>query len=282
MNILTFDIEDWFHLLDIPATAHVEDWSRFEPRIHANVERLLEAINRRGQRATFFCLGWVAEKYPEIVRRIDEAGYEIASHTHTHQLVYKQTPQQFRDDVTRSIDALEAITGKKVKCFRAPGFSITHETPWAFETLIELGIEFDSSVFPAARGHGGFAGFGTAQPSIIECNNGSLKEFPISLGRLFGKSLVFSGGGYFRFLPYRTIKRLTEQSDYMMSYFHPRDFDAEQPVLDLPPHRRFKSYVGLKGAFDKFDRWLGDNEFVDMQAAISCVNWGSAPRVQVN
>jgi polysaccharide deacetylase family protein (PEP-CTERM system associated) len=281
MKILTFDIEDWFNLLDIPATANVADWDRFEPRIHANVERLLETIGCHGQRATFFCLGWVAEKYPEIIRMIDEAGYEVASHTHTHQLVYEQTPEQFRNDVARSIDALENITGKKVKSFRAPGFSITPDTPWAFETLIELGIEYDSSVFPAARGHGGFADFGAARPAIIECESGLLKEFPISLGKLLGRNLVFSGGGYFRLLPYTTISRLTRQSDYIMTYFHPRDFDADQPVLDLPLHRRFKSYVGLRGAHSKFERWLGEYAFIDLRQAVERVAWDSAPRISI-
>jgi len=281
MKILTFDIEDWFNLLDIPATANVADWDLYEPRIHNNVERLLQTIARHGHRATFFCLGWVAQKYPEIIRRIDEAGYEIASHTHTHQLVYEQTPEQFRDDVTRSINVLEQITGKKVTSFRAPGFSITTDTPWAFETLVELGIEYDSSVFPATRGHGGFVDFGAAQPAVIECQSGTLKEFPISLGRLFGKPLVFSGGGYFRILPYSTIQRLTEKSDYMMTYFHPRDFDAEQPVLDMPVHRRFKSYIGLKKAYSKFDRWLAQNEFTDMRAAAELVNWQEAIRIRV-
>lgn len=281
MKILTFDIEDWFHLLDHPATATEKQWRGFTPRIHANVERLLETIHRHGHKATFFCLGWIAEQYPEVIRRIDECGYEIASHTHTHQLVYQQTPEQFRQDVTRSIHTLEDVTGKKVKSFRAPGFSIVPGMPWAFETLMALGIEYDSSIFPASRSHGGFSEFGTAQPAVIECGGAELKEFPISLGKLFGKEIVFSGGGYFRLLPYRSIQRLTAQSDYMMTYFHPRDFDAEQPVLELPWYRRFKSYVGLSKAYSKFDRWLGENEFIDLQSAVKQVDWNAASRVVI-
>jgi len=281
MNILTFDIEDWFNLLDIPATANVEDWDRFEPRIHRNVDRLIETLQRHGYKATFFCLGWVAEKYPEVIRRIDAGGFEIASHSHTHQLAYQQSPEQFRQDIERSIHALEDVIGKKVSSFRAPGFSIVPGMPWAFETLIELGIESDSSIFPAARGHGGFADFGSARPAIIECAGGTLKEFPISLGTVMGRQLVFSGGGYFRLLPYWVIQRLTQKSDYLMTYFHPRDFDAEQPILDLPIHRRFKSYVGLKGAHAKFERWLAENEFVDLAAADLATDWGSAPRVRL-
>lgn len=279
MNILSFDIEDWFHLLDLECTASEAQWSDFTPRIHANVERLIELTQRHGHQATFFCLGWVAEKYPEIIRQIDAAGFEIASHSHTHQLAYQQTPAQFRQDVERSIHTLEDLIGKKVKSFRAPGFSIVPGMSWAFEALIELGIECDSSVFPAARGHGGFADFGTAKPAIIECAGGTLKEFPISLGSMMGKQFVFSGGGYFRLLPYWLIQRLTLESDYLMTYFHPRDFDAGQPVLEMPLHRRFKSYVGLKGASAKLDRWLAENEFVDLAGADIATEWGSAPRI---
>ncbi|ORJ58769.1 polysaccharide deacetylase family protein [Geothermobacter hydrogeniphilus] len=282
MNILTCDIEDWFHLLDIPATANVENWDNFTSRIHGNVDRLLEIIQLHGHSATFFCLGWVAEKYPEVIRKIDASGFEIATHTHTHQLVYQQKPEQFCQDIRRSICTLEDITGKKVKSFRAPGFSIIPGMPWAFETLVELGIERDSSIFPLARGHGGFATFGSARPAIIECGGGTLKEFPISLGRLWGKQIVFSGGGYYRLLPYRTVQKLTTKSDYLMSYFHPRDFDPEQPVLDLPLFRRFKSYVGLQRAFTKFDRWLAENEFIDMLVADEAIDWDSVPRISVN
>jgi len=281
MNILSFDIEDWFHLLDLDCTASEAQWGDFTPRIHGNVDRLIEVTQRHGHKATFFCLGWVAEKYPEIIRRIDAEGFEIASHSHTHQLAYQQTPAQFRQDIERSVHTLEDLIGKKVKSFRAPGFSIVPGMHWAFETLIELGIECDSSVFPAARGHGGFADFGTAQPAVIECGGGMLKEFPISLGSILGKQFVFSGGGYFRLLPYWLIQRLTRKSDYLMTYFHPRDFDAEQPVLEMPLHRRFKSYVGLKGAYAKLDRWLAENEFVDMAAADLATDWGSAPRVRL-
>jgi polysaccharide deacetylase family protein (PEP-CTERM system associated) len=281
MNILTFDIEDWFHLLDIECTATEAEWNNFTPRIHANVERLLEATLRHGHKATFFCLGWVAEKYPEIIRRIDSLGFEVASHSHSHQLVYRQTPQQFRDDLKRSIQSLEDITGKKIRTYRAPGFSFVRGSAWAVEALLEQGIERDSSIFPAERGHGGYADFGRAQPSVLDCAAGRIKEFPISLGKVLGKDIVFSGGGYFRLLPFWMIQRLTRRSDYVMTYFHPRDFDAGQPVLDVPLHRKFKSYVGLKGAYGKLNHWLEANRFVDIETADRLVDWGAAPLVEM-
>lgn len=281
MNILTFDIEDWFHLLDIECTATEAEWRNFKPRIHANVERLLETTLRHGYKATFFCLGWVAKQYPEIIRRIDELGFEVASHSYMHQLVYQQNREQFREDLKRSIHVLEDITGKKIKTYRAPGFSFVRGNSWAIEALLEHGIERDSSIFPAERGHGGYENFGRAQPSVLSCAAGKIKEFPISLGRVLGRNIVFSGGGYFRLLPYRIIQRLTNRSDYVMTYFHPRDFDADQPVLDLPLHRRFKSYVGLKDAHGKLDRWLSENKFVDIEAADKLVNWDAAPLIEL-
>jgi polysaccharide deacetylase family protein (PEP-CTERM system associated) len=281
MNILTFDIEDWFHLLDVKCTASEADWYNFKPRIHANVEYLLETTLRHGHKATFFCLGWVAEHYPEIIRQIDELGFEVASHSHMHQLVYQQTPGQFREDLKRSIQTLEDITGKKIKSYRAPGFSFIKGNAWAIEILLEHGIERDSSIFPEERGHGGYKNFGSTKPSILGCSTGRIKEFPISLGKLLGKNLVFSGGGYFRLLPFWVIQDLTDQADYVMSYFHPRDFDADQPVLDLPLHRRFKSYVGLKGAYQKLDRWLSQNKFVDLNTADELVHWDTVQFVEL-
>lgn len=282
MNILTFDIEDWFHLLDNPDTATNAQWKNFETRIHSNVDRLLDLLQEHNYRATFFCLGWVAEKHPEIIKKIDALGYEVASHSHMHQLVYEQSPKQFHDDLSRSINTLENITGKKVSSYRAPGFSITNDTPWAFESLIELGIKRDSSIFPAKRSHGGYDNFGSAHPSLVKCSKGEIKEFPISLGEALSKKFVFSGGGYFRLLPYTAIQHLTQQSDYVMTYFHPRDFDARQPRLDLPIHRRFKSYIGLKGAYSKFDRWLKANEFIDLKKADHSINWSKVKHIPIN
>jgi polysaccharide deacetylase family protein (PEP-CTERM system associated) len=281
MNILSFDIEDWFHLLDVKGTETDSQWRNFEPRIHANVERLIDSTLRHGHRATFFCLGWVAERYPEIIRSIDSYGFEVATHSHMHRLVYQQTPHQFREDLRRSVQTLEDITGKKVKSYRAPGFSFVRDTPWVVELLLEQGIERDSSIFPAARGHGGYDNFGKAHPTKLETAGGTLKEFPISLGRVLGKNIVFSGGGYFRLLPYGLIQSLTSRTDYLMSYFHPRDFDANQPRLDIPLHRHFKSYVGLEGAHAKFERWLGENQFTDLDTADKSINWNAAPALGV-
>lgn len=274
VRILTFDIEEWFHLLDIEAVSSIDRWSSYEVRIHRNTDRIIELLQECKQYATFFCLGWIAEKYPRIISALDQQGYEIGSHTNYHQLAYQLSPRQFRDDLRKSIDTLQSITGKKIRSFRVPGFSITRENLWAFEIIAECGIENDSSVFPASRGHGGLKDFTATKPVIIHTSSGEIKEFPINTLSLLGKRIVFSGGGYFRLFPYSLIHWLISRSEYVMSYFHPRDFDPQQPLLQgLPLGRRFKSYVGLKNAYSKLKKILGYFQFTDINGAKALIDW---------
>lgn len=276
MNILTFDIEDWYHLLDVKATKDEKDWVNYEVRIHKNVDIILDSLLARKKKATFFCLGWIAKRHPEIIKKIDDSGFEIASHSFSHQLVYELTPEQFKNDLTKSIDTLQQLTGKKVSIFRAPGFSFTQENQWVYDILIESGITIDCSIFPGTRGHGGFSGLTKNAPFQIQSRSGLLKEFPINLTSFLNFSVAFSGGGYFRLLPFTLLKYFFSNNDYIMTYFHPRDFDAEQPVVPgLAPHRKFKSYCGLKGAFHKFERILDTFDFCDIQQAVSRTDWNS-------
>lgn len=282
MNILTFDIEEWFHLLDHDSINSIASWDNFPERIYKNTDRLLSLLEENNQMATFFCLGWIARKHPEIIRRIDNAGHEIGCHSLLHQLVYRQTPAQYREDIRASVGILEEIIGKKVISYRAPGFSITENVPWAFEILAETGILYDSSIFPASRAHGGFPTYGAAVPSIIEMNGISIREFPINTIRLLGQSFVFSGGGYFRLFPYPAIRRFSRQSSYIMTYFHPRDFDKNQPMInDLPINRKFKSYVGLKSCEKKFTRWIKEFSFVDLRTAVTQIRLEQVPVIRL-
>lgn len=283
MHILTFDIEEWFHILDHKSTRTDQQWCTYESRIHQNMRTIFEIMDHGNVRATFFVVGWIAEKYPEIVREIADRGYEIGSHTHLHQLVYEQDRTTFFNDVEKSIKTLEDISGQKVRAFRAPGFSITEENKWAFEVLYELGITVDSSVCPASRAHGGLPEYSVAEPSLVAYNGVTLKEFPINTHRFLGKQLIFSGGGYFRLFPYDFIKICTKKSDYVMSYFHPRDFDYNQPLIeDLSAIRRFKSYVGLKNCEPKLKKWLDDFDFIDLDQAMDLVDWNGVPTVRLD
>lgn len=273
MNILTFDVEEWFHLLDFDATRTEDKWGQYEVRIHENMERIFQILDDTNTKATFFIIGWIAKTYPEVVRKIAEK-YEIGSHTMTHQLVWQQSPDEFRHDVDTSIKLLQDITGKPVKYFRAPGFSIRTSESYAFDILSELGIEIDCSVFPANHAHGGMPQFPQPRPSIIEHNGIRVKEFPISLSQIAGKNIIYSGGGYFRLFPYNLIKKLTHKNEYNMVYIHPRDLDGGQPKLKgLSWSRRFKSYIGTSTAEKKLRRYLTDFTFTDIATANKEINW---------
>lgn len=283
VNILTFDIEEWFHILDVDAGEDVSRWNSYESRIEAGTNRIMELLARGEQRATFFCLGWVAQRYPHVVRAIHDAGMEIGSHTFFHPLLYRLTPEQFREELKRSVETLEDCTGTKVRAFRAPGFSLTHRNIWVVEELARQGITVDSSIFPTVRSHGGFSGFGAASPALVEMGGMRIKEFPINLASFGHIDLVFSGGGYFRLLPYFLVRAMFRRSPYVMTYFHPRDFDPGQPVLErLPPMRRFKSYVGLRTAKAKLEKLLGDFSFCDLRRAEEMVDWATCKMISLS
>lgn len=282
MNILTFDIEEWFHILDCDATRTENEWKNYEVRIYDNVERLFRVLEDTHTKGTFFIVGWIAKTYPDLVRRISEK-YQIGCHTMNHQLVWQQTPKEFKADVEEGVKMLEDITGKKVECFRAPGFSIRESEAWAFEILSDLGIKYDCSVFPAAHIHGGMPSYPKAAPGIIEYHGVQMKEFPVGFKTIAGKHIMFSGGGYFRLFPYPLIKKWTKESDdYLLSYIHPRDLDPGQPMIkSLSAVRKFRSYVGLKGAEQKLRHWLSDFQFVDIETANRMLDWSSAQRISL-
>lgn len=281
MNILTFDIEEWFHILDFEETRNEEQWKTYEVRIYENVERIFRILEETNTQATFFIIGWIAKAYPDLVKRI-ASRYQIGSHTMNHQLIWQQTPDEFREDVSSSVKFLEDLTGQKVTAFRVPGFSIRETEGWAFETLAELGITTDCSVFPAHHAHGGMPSYSKPVPSIISYKGIQIKEFPVSTKILAGHHIIFSGGGYFRLLPYPLIKKWSSEQDYLLSYIHPRDLDAGQPMLKgLPMKRKFKSYVGLKSAERKLTRYLTDFQFTDVATAVSNIDWSIAPIVRL-
>lgn len=280
MNILTFDIEEWFNILDNDSTKTEKEWSNFEYRLDANADRIFDLLDKHNQNATFFCLGWVARKFPHIVKKINSLGYEVATHSDLHQLAYEQNQREFREDLQKSIYSIEELTGTKVTSYRAPGFSIKKENRWVFDILIDEGIEIDCSVFPAKRAHGGFEEFGYARPSLINSNGKHLKEFPINLYPILGKNIIFSGGGYFRLVPYPVLKKFMNNSDYVMTYLHPRDFDYTQPMIkNLSLVRKFKSYYGLKGAMNKLEHLITDYKFIDLREANAKVDWENTKEV---
>lgn len=280
MKILTFDIEDWFHILNHSTTRTESDWGRYPSRIHGNVSRILDLLDETGQKSTFFCLGWVGRRFPEVIRDIADRGHEIGTHSFSHQLVFEQSPSEFAEDLRLSIDTLSDIIGKPIRSYRAPGFSVKKDDVWVFEELISAGIEVDCSVFPASRAHGGFPEFGAGYPAMIHTPSGSIKEFPMNTAWVLGKPLVFSGGGYFRLIPYNVLTALIKRSPYVMTYFHPRDFDPDQPVIqDLSAMRKWKSYYGLRTSERKLRRLVVEHDFMSLSEAEALMDWDGVARV---
>ena len=266
MNILTFDIEDWYNHDD-----YSQDfaWEKHEVRVYEGTEKILKALDERGLKGTFFCVGWIAEHHPKVIQWIAERGHHLGFHSYQHELSTRFTREQFREDTYKAKSKIEDVTGKEVNSFRVPSFSITRENLWAFDVLAELGFKYDSSVFPSHHEFGGLPDF-PSSPHIIRTPHGNLKEFPISIGKILGREIVYSGGGYFRVMPYWLLKRLTEESEYVLSYFHPSDFDPNQPQMpQLPMMRQFKNRVALKGAYNKFKKYLSDFDFIDIVSADS-------------
>jgi polysaccharide deacetylase family protein (PEP-CTERM system associated) len=280
MNLLTFDIEDWYNCDFISGDFA---WDKYEVRIYQGVERILEELERRNLKGTFFCLGWLAEKHPDVIRSIQRAGHHIGCHSYQHELSFRFDEKGFREDTWKAKCLIEDVAGIEVNAFRAPGFSITKHNAWALRSLADMGFKYDSSIFPASHDYGGMESYGEGVPKRIDVGDGrTIKEFPINIHQLLGKHIVFSGGGFFRLFPYWLINRWTRHSDYLMTYFHPRDFDTGQPVIrSLPAMRRFKSYVGIKGAFTKFQRLLDAYEFHNIEQADKAINWNATPIVRL-
>lgn len=270
MNILTFDVEEWYIYDQYPKGSR----SYYGPIIEKYLNDILEILDKIETKATFFCLGIIARNDPEIIKAINERGHEIGCHSDTHILLNKHTPASFKDDTYKAIDSIQQLTGKKVKSYRAPAFSIGEKTIWALEALIEAGIEYDCSIFPGKRSFGGFSTFSSNGPVIINTPNGTIKELPVSYANFAGMRLMFSGGGYFRLFPYSIIKKFAAKSDYNMAYFHVRDFDSQQKkVYSL---RYFQSYYGIKNAYSKFQKLVNDFNFISVEEAGERIDWDSA------
>jgi polysaccharide deacetylase family protein (PEP-CTERM system associated) len=244
--MFSVDVEDWFHILDVPAAPDIASWSALPSRVEANFHRLLDLFSEERRQVTCFFLGWIAERFPHLVREAVQRGHEIASHGYAHRLAYTMTRSEFRADALRSRQLLEDICGTSVIGYRAPGFSSTAATPWFFNELSASGYLYDSSVFPARHGHGG-SPKSALRPHLVEGE--MLIELPASVAQVGPKRVCFFGGGYLRLFPYSIIrhmgKRLMADGGPLMFYIHPREIDPGHPRIPMSYRRRFKSYVNL-------------------------------------
>ncbi|MBZ5726900.1 MAG: polysaccharide deacetylase family protein [Acidobacteriia bacterium] len=260
-SIFSVDVEDWFHILDVPRTPPLSAWRDLPSRVERNFLRLLDLFAAHEVKVTCFFLGWVAERFPHLVRRAAGEGHEIASHGYAHRLVYELGRTRFYEDAVRARKLLEDIVGAPVLGYRSAGFSVRQDTLWFFAALVEAGYRYDSSVFPAARGHGGIDAF-RREPHLLTAEGATILEFPITVADLAGKPLCFFGGGYLRIFPYWLIRRMGRQvlgeGRPVVFYIHPREIDPQHPRLPMSAQRRFKSYVNLRSTESKVKRILRD------------------------
>ncbi len=292
MNILTFDIEEWY-LEKILHGGRLEKYKRYEQYL----DRVLEKLDSRGCKGTFFCVGGMGIDFPHIVNKIVDAGHEIGCHSFKHVWLSEMTPEEVYEDTRMAVDALEQCIGKKVKSYRAPAFSIGKNNKYALDALCRCGIERDASIYPAERDFGGFAQFGQKTPTMVLYNQTRLKEFPICTTKLFGKELAYSGGGYFRFFPLGFIRKEMAKSDYSMTYFHLEDLIPESTkVMNRTEYedyfkesgtwknrymRHLKSNLGKKGAFDKLMKLIEKESFVNMEQADKMIDWETVSLVEL-
>ena len=248
-NILTFDIEEYFQVENFKGQVDSASWSGFESRVKIGVDIILKILSDYNVKVTFFVLGWTAERHPELIKRIADQGHEIGSHGYKHELIYNETRDEFKSDVLKSIDILENISGKKIVSYRAPSFSITKNSLWALDVLLECGIQFDSSIFPIIHDRYGIHDADRFPHIICEKDGKLLKEFPISTFEYFGRHFPFSGGGYFRLLPTWLIVKMTRELNSLgfpiVIYLHPWEFDTEQPRIKTNIINSFRHYINI-------------------------------------
>ncbi len=259
-NALTIDVEDYFQVSAMAPYIRRDEWDSRECRVERNIDRILDMLAQHGTQATFFTLGWVAERYPAMVRRIVEQGHELASHGYGHQRASDLTETEFFDDVQRAKNILEDIGGQSVLGYRAPSFSIGSGNLWALDTLLKAGYRYSSSIYPVKHDHYGMP---DAPRFVHEVRPGLLEVPPTTL-RLFDRNLPSSGGGFFRLLPYSISRWMLQQvnardAESAIFYFHPWEIDADQPrVAGIDAKTRFRHYVNIDRNERKLDRLLSD------------------------
>ncbi|MEM8696156.1 MAG: XrtA system polysaccharide deacetylase [Pseudomonadota bacterium] len=262
LNALSVDIEDWFQVGAFETVIARDDWDALAHRVERNSDAVLALFERAGVKGTFFTLGWVAERYPQLIRRIAEAGHEIASHGWDHRRVFTMQPEEFRADLRQARAALEDACGEKLSGYRAPSFSIDTRTPWAHTILAEEGYAYSSSVAPVVHDHYGWPD--APRFAFAPLGDSALLELPVTTARLGGRTIAAGGGGFFRLLPYRfsrwAIGRVNgEEGRPAVFYFHPWEIDPGQPRVDNAPLKsRLRHYSRLSAMEGKLEKLLGD------------------------
>jgi len=250
INAITVDVEDWYHVSVLRNIIPFSDWEKQESRIIPNLNKIIGIFDAFHVKGTFFILGWLAEKFPQIVEQIVEHGHEVGSHGYAHRIIFEHTPDEFKADLDKSITILEKISGKKIIYYRAPSYSITRDSLWAFEALVERGIQYDSSVFPIKHDLYGIKEIPRFPFYIKFVNGKQLIELPPSTMKVAGENVPISGGGYLRLFPFwfiqKGMRRINANSKPVIFYFHPWELDPDQPKLQMSHLSKFRHYSNLE------------------------------------
>lgn len=292
MNILTFDIEEWY----LEKVLHGGRSFKYQ-LFDETFAKVLDELDKRDIKATFFCVGKLATDFPQVVREIVRRGHEVGCHSNEHTWLNKMTEEGLRQDTSEAIKALEDVSGQKVTSYRAPAFSITTENKWAVNVLADCGIESDASIFPTSRDYGGYKGFPQDTPCIVSHEGATLKEYPICTTSVLGKTMAYSGGGFFRLLPYWLVSRTMKRRDYNICYFHLNDlikqkiafkskaeyeeYFKEPGTLKNRFVRYVKSNVGTGDAYGKMTRLLSEHLFVSVRKADQMIDWGKVNTIRL-
>lgn len=284
MNILTFDIEEWYF-----QKYRLEDNKEKYTEYNNYLDIILDSLDEHGYKATFFCVGGMGRDFSDVVKKIEAKGHEIGCHSFSHTWLNKLSPEEAVEDTHRAVDSLEQCIGKKIKSYRAPAFSIGEKNLWAFDILADCGIERDASVFPTVRDFGGFPNFGHKTPVLVRHGESEIKEFPVCTTRLLGREIAYSGGGYFRLFPLRFVKHEMVNNDYVMTYFHIADLIPEsrgvmtrqayersfkEPGTLMARYKRYlKSNLGKKSAFSKLLSLIETTDFINLEQADQMIDW---------
>lgn len=292
MNILTFDIEEWA-LAKAGGYGTAEKYAEYD----AFLNRILDVLESRDIKATFFCTGLMAKDFPQVVKLIQSRGHEIGCHSNRHTWMNKMTEVKAREDTHAAVDSLEQCIGQKVLSYRAPAFSIGENNKWMFEILANEGVTSDSSVYPTVRDFGGFPAFASQKPCTIKYAGIVMKEYPISMTTILGKQMAYSGGGYFRFFPLGFVRNLMAKSNYSMCYFHINDLLPEKG--GVPSKEKYEAYykepgtlknrymrylktnLGKKGAWGKLEELIRSEDFMNIEQSIAITDWADAKVIEL-
>lgn len=272
VNAMTIDVEDYFQVSAFNDSISREQWSQYPCRVENNMDRILQLFSDHDVKATFFTLGWIAEKYPALIKNIVANGHELASHGRNHTRVFEQNPEQFTEDISHTKKLLEDIGGVQIKGYRAASFSIDHRNLWAYDCLSKAGYRYSSSIYPVAHDHYGMP---DAPRFSFFANSEGLVEVPISTVQLMNRLWPSGGGGYFRFFPYaisrRLIKAVNEKDERSaIFYLHPWEIDPGQPRQEgLPLKTKFRHYVNLKHTYNRLEKLLQDFKWDRMDRVFS-------------